>query len=95
MTHRPWQKLGLLALLGVAIHLILPQITALEHSWQVLKTLAPWAVGLAFLSQVWSYLGSGNLLGSPSADADPYVVDYFIVPASVACHGNRSIRSRA
>jgi uncharacterized protein (TIRG00374 family) len=61
-THRPWQKLGVLAVLGLAVHLILPQITSLEHSWQVLKTLTPWAVGLAFLVQALSYLGSGYLL---------------------------------
>ena len=62
MEHRPWQKLGTLAILGVAVHLVLPQITSLEHSWQVLKTLTPWAVGLAFISQALSYLGSGYSL---------------------------------
>jgi uncharacterized protein (TIRG00374 family) len=62
MHFRPLQKLGILAVLGVAIHLILPQITSLEHSWQVLKTLTPWAVGMAFFAQVLSYLGSGYLL---------------------------------
>ena len=62
MHYRPLQKLGVLAILGLAVHLILPQITALEHSWQVLKTLTPWAVGLAFVAQVSSYLGSGYML---------------------------------
>ena len=51
-----------LIVLGLAVHLILPQITSLEHSWQVLRTLTPWAVGLAFVVQVLSYLGNGYLL---------------------------------
>lgn len=62
MAYRPWRKLGILTILGVVVHLILPQITSLEHSWQVLKTLTPWAVGLAFVAQVFSYIGSGYLL---------------------------------
>ena len=62
MHYHPLQKLGVLAILGLAVHLILPQITELEHSWQVLKTLLPWAVGLAFVAQVLSYLGSGYML---------------------------------
>src|SRR3989304_5035923 len=56
------QRIGLLALLGIAVHLILPQITALENSWRVLKSMALWGVGLAFIAQVLSYLGSGFLL---------------------------------
>lgn len=62
MRFHPLRKIGALVLLGVAVHLILPQITALEHSWQVLQSLIPWAVGLAILAQVLSYLGSGYLL---------------------------------
>jgi uncharacterized protein (TIRG00374 family) len=61
-SHKVWQKLGLLVLLGLAVHLILPQITSLEKSWQVLTTLLPWAVALAFVAQFLSYLGSGYLL---------------------------------
>ena len=57
-------KVGILAVSGVAVHLILPQITALENSWQVLKSMNFWAVGLALTAQVLSYLGSGFLLQS-------------------------------
>lgn len=62
ITHRVWQKIGLLIILGLAVHLILPQITSLEKSWKVLTTLIPWAVALAFVAQFLSYLGSGYLL---------------------------------
>jgi uncharacterized protein (TIRG00374 family) len=62
--NQAWQKIGILVVLGVAVHLILPQITALENSWQVLTSMALWAVGLAFIAQVLSYLGSGFLLQS-------------------------------
>jgi uncharacterized membrane protein YbhN (UPF0104 family) len=62
--YRAWRKIGILAVLGVMVHLILPQITALENSWKVLTSLALWAVGLAFITQVLSYLGSGFLLQS-------------------------------
>jgi uncharacterized protein (TIRG00374 family) len=54
--------LPLLVLLGLAVHLILPQITTLEHSLQVIKAMALWAVALAVVAQVLSYLGSGYLL---------------------------------
>ena len=56
--------MGMLAVLGVAVHLILPQITALQNSWQVLTSMTLWAVGLAFFAQILSYLGSGYMLQS-------------------------------
>jgi glycosyltransferase 2 family protein len=62
--NHAWQKIGYLAVLGMALYLILPQITALENSLQVLKTMSWWAVGLSFISQIASYLGSGFLLQS-------------------------------
>lgn len=60
--YQPMQKILLLVILGLAVHLILPQITTLEHSWQQLKSLIPWAVTLAFTAQVLSYVSSGYLL---------------------------------
>ena len=62
--YHAWQKIGYLVVLGIALYLILPQITALENSWQVLKSMSLWAVGLAFIAQVISYLGSGYMLQS-------------------------------
>jgi glycosyltransferase 2 family protein len=51
-----------LAILGAGIHLILPQISVLRTSWQVMASMAWWAVGLAFVAQAFSYLGSGFML---------------------------------
>jgi uncharacterized protein (TIRG00374 family) len=51
-----------LILLGLAVHLLIPQITSLEHSVQVIRQMALWAVALAVIAQAASYLGSGYLL---------------------------------
>lgn len=57
-----WQTIMTLVVLFLAVYLILPQITAIENSWHVLANMLLWAVGLAFLAQALSYLGSGYLL---------------------------------
>jgi len=51
-----------LLLLGVAVHVILPQMASLQHSLQVVKQMTTWAVALAVGMQLLSYLGSGYLL---------------------------------
>jgi uncharacterized protein (TIRG00374 family) len=51
-----------LILLGLAVHLLLPQITTLDRSMQVLRNMALWALGMAIAMQVLSYVGSGVLL---------------------------------
>jgi uncharacterized protein (TIRG00374 family) len=51
-----------LGLLGLAVHILLPQITTMEHSLQVIEGMRLWAVALAVLAQMLSYLGSGYLL---------------------------------
>lgn len=53
-----------LIFLGLAVHLLLPQVATLEHSMQVLQQMALWAVLLAVIAQVLSYLGSGYMLKS-------------------------------
>jgi uncharacterized protein (TIRG00374 family) len=62
LTVRVGRYLPLLLLLGLAVHLILPQIATLEQSVQVIKGMALWAVALAVVAQVLSYAGSGFLL---------------------------------
>ena len=56
--------LTLLVVLGLAVHIILPQLASLEHSYQVIKGMAAWAVGLAILAQALSYVGNGYLLAA-------------------------------
>jgi uncharacterized protein (TIRG00374 family) len=54
--------LPLLIVLGLAVHLLIPQIAALEKSWLVVQKMSWWAVMLAVIAQVFSYLGSGFTL---------------------------------
>lgn len=51
-----------LLLLGVAVHLLLPQLASLEHALQVLRQMSPPLVLLALGAQTASYWGSGYLL---------------------------------
>jgi len=56
-----------LVLLGLAVHLILPELAALQRSLQVIRGMTWWAVGVAVAAQVFSYLGSGVLLEAIAA----------------------------
>jgi len=56
---RLWRYLPILLVLGLAVQLLVPQITTLENSWSVVKGLTWWAVAVAVVVQVLSYLGSG------------------------------------
>nr|MBN1228155.1 UPF0104 family protein [Anaerolineae bacterium] len=58
---RPLRCLPTLVLVGLAVHLLLPQITALEHSIKVIEQMSLLAVGFALLAQVLSYVGLGYL----------------------------------
>jgi uncharacterized membrane protein YbhN (UPF0104 family) len=62
LTIRVGHYLLPLLLLGLAVHLILPQIATLEQSLQVIKGMVLWAIALAVVAQVLSYVGSGFLL---------------------------------
>ena len=59
---RLWRSLITLIILGLAVHLLVPQITDLASSWSVVQGMIWWAVALAVLSQACSYLGSGYML---------------------------------
>jgi glycosyltransferase 2 family protein len=54
----------LLIVLGLAIHLLFPQIATFQHSYQVIRNMLVWAIILAALAQIISYIGSGYLLRS-------------------------------
>lgn len=56
-----WKNIITLAILGIAVHLILPQIVTLRNSFHVLAAMRYWAVGCAFIAQAISYLGLGFL----------------------------------
>ena len=56
-----------LVLLGLAVHVLLPQIATFEQSVQVVEGMVVWAVALAVAMQVLSYLGSGYLLKTLAA----------------------------
>ncbi|HET7461478.1 MAG TPA: lysylphosphatidylglycerol synthase transmembrane domain-containing protein [Longimicrobium sp.] len=51
-----------LVLLGLAVHLIIPQLGSLHDSARVLKTMKPWAVGLAIASEMLSYVALGYMM---------------------------------
>jgi len=51
-----------LVLLGLAVHLIIPQLGDVREQARVLRTLRPWAVGLAILSEILSYVALGFMM---------------------------------
>jgi len=51
-----------LIILGLAVHMVLPQLATLKNSYEVIKGMLIWAVIIAAAAQVASYLGSGYLL---------------------------------
>jgi uncharacterized protein (TIRG00374 family) len=59
---RLWRYLPILIIMGLAVHLLLPQITTLESSWSVVQGMTWWAVALAIVAQTLSYLGNGYML---------------------------------
>lgn len=54
--------LVMLALLGLAVHLVWPQLGALQDSAKVLRTMRPWAVALAIISEMLSYVALGYMM---------------------------------
>ncbi|HOU13132.1 MAG TPA: lysylphosphatidylglycerol synthase transmembrane domain-containing protein [Anaerolineae bacterium] len=65
------RQLPVLILLGLAVHLLLPQLTTLESSLKVIENMAWWAVALAIGVQVLSYVGSGYLISSLASISPP------------------------
>lgn len=62
--HVAGRALAFLVVMGLAVHIFLPQVASLERSFLVVRQMAIWAVLLAILAQVLSYLGAGYLLQS-------------------------------
>jgi uncharacterized protein (TIRG00374 family) len=57
-----WMPLLSLLIMGLAAHLLLPQMSELTHILETLRGMAYWALGLAFITQIGSYLGFGYLV---------------------------------
>jgi uncharacterized protein (TIRG00374 family) len=57
--RRAVQALVILLALGAAVHVLLAQITTIENSARVLRSLSWWAVGLALVAQCFCYLCHG------------------------------------
>lgn len=51
-----------LIIVGLAVYILLPQLTSLEDSIYILRSMSAWLVGLAILAQIGSYVGRGYLL---------------------------------
>jgi uncharacterized protein (TIRG00374 family) len=49
-------------MIGLAVYILLPQMTSLEESIDVLRSISAWLVGLGVLAQIGSYVGRGYLL---------------------------------
>ena len=56
-----------LLMMGLAVHLLLPQLANLEEAWQTVQQMPWWLVALALASQIASYGGSGYLLNALAA----------------------------
>ncbi|MFL5386580.1 MAG: YbhN family protein [Longimicrobiaceae bacterium] len=52
----------ILGLLGLAVHLIIPQLGDLQEQARVLRTFRGWAVGLAIVSEILSYVALGYMM---------------------------------
>lgn len=59
--------------LGLAVHLILPQLASFEGSLQVIRRMNLWIVLLAAFAQVISYIGYGYLINSVLAIVDQHL----------------------
>jgi uncharacterized protein (TIRG00374 family) len=61
--RRPWLRyLLMVAVLGLAVKLVLPQLGPLQDSMELLQTMVPAYLLLAVVAQVLSYLASGAML---------------------------------
>ncbi len=59
---RIWRSIITLVILGLAVHLLVPQIANLTNSWSIVQRMIWWGVDLAVLAQALSYVGSGFML---------------------------------
>jgi len=83
-----WRYLIVVVILGMAVNLLLPKVADLRDAWSVVKGFAWWAVLLALLAEVSSYLGYGYTLRSIIAIHD---YDISVTKGSLIALGSYSI----
>jgi glycosyltransferase 2 family protein len=54
----------MIVIIGLLVHFLLPRLDSVTDSLSTLRTMAPWAVALAIIMEVLSYLANGALLKS-------------------------------
>lgn len=59
-----WHSLPVLLVLGLAVHVLIPQIVSIPKSFAAIKSMSLWFLAAAVLAQAASYAGSGYLLRS-------------------------------
>jgi uncharacterized membrane protein YbhN (UPF0104 family) len=67
LTVRWLRYLFPLFMIGVTVHLLLPQIANLKQAWQTIQQMPVWLVALTAAAQLASYGGSGYLLSALAA----------------------------
>jgi uncharacterized protein (TIRG00374 family) len=83
-----WLYLIAVLVLGLAVNLLLPKIADLQNAWSVVQGFAWWAVLLAFIAVIGSYLGYGYCLRSIVAIHD---YDISVTKGSLISLGSYSI----
>ena len=64
LSKKTIRSLALLIFLGAGVHLLIPQLTSIQNSMEVLKNLKYWALAVAIACEFLSYVGSAYLLVS-------------------------------
>ena len=54
----------MIIIIGLLVHFLLPRLDSVTDALETLRTLAPWAVAMAFIAEALSYLANGALLQS-------------------------------
>src|SRR5712691_9405648 len=54
----------MIIIIGLLVHFLLPRLDSVADALGTLRTMAPWAVALAIIMEVLSYLANGTLLKS-------------------------------
>lgn len=67
------KNFSIIIIIGLAIYFVIPQIASLQKNVGVVRSLKPWAVGLAITAQLTSYVGSGLTIKELVKSAHRYI----------------------